>query len=184
MPFTLPTPPGTEGPAQLATGGVSESASLDPSSLLRPRGDRGKSRRGSCLLHDDLWTRQVRGHSLGLQHPPPDTEAAGGLRETPALRSQTTEPKPSPGFTVFRRRPATAAEKNISSPRLGMPLLPAQGWPARRGGKRSQRVCSGVQERLSPKNLSQVVPSGLPSPASPSSLRSLHLTSLCHPGPP
>lgn len=37
MPFTLPTPPGTEGPAQLATGGVSESAPLDPSSLLRPR---------------------------------------------------------------------------------------------------------------------------------------------------
>ena len=43
--------------------------------------------------------------------------------------------------------------------RLGIPLVPAQGWPARRGGKRSQKVCSDIQEGLSPKNLSTVVPS-------------------------
>lgn len=60
IPFTLPTPPGTEGPALLAAGGVSEGASLDPSSLPRPHRNRDESWCDSCLLHDDLWMRQVR----------------------------------------------------------------------------------------------------------------------------
>lgn len=109
-------------------------------------------------------------------HPQTLKQLEGAERDPrSALSNHCTQTHP--GFTVFRGRPPTAAEKPSLKSQAGHGTCPSTGLARKEEERGPEQVAVTSKTGCRPRTSPRWYLSGLPSPASPALSQSLHLTS-------